>query len=269
MSIKLNRWLPLRIALLTLTLIAAAPSRADIDIHIDVRPELVPVPGYPVYYASNLAVNYFFYDGAYWLYYNDRWYVSEWHDGPWQYVDPFDVPDFLLRVPVRYYRRPPVYFHAWHYDAAPRWGYHWGPSWERRRPHWNRWDHRHVPPRAPLPRHQHQRQLHQQQQWQRQRQHEQRQHQQQRQHEQRREQQQHQHQHRLQGRQQHPHWQQQRREQQRPNVQRRDPDRLQQRYQGERRGEGNHRREQVKPHHRPQQERRQWQGREQHGGRSN
>jgi hypothetical protein len=249
-------WPPLRTALLALLLITAVPGRAEIDIHIDIRPELVPVPGYPVYYAANLAVNYFFYDGAYWLYYDDRWYVSEWYDGPWRFVDPFDVPDFLLRVPVRYYRRPPVYFHTWHYHAPPRWGHHWGPAWERRRPHWNRWDHRHVPPRAPLPhfhqQRQHHHRLHEQQQRQRlheqQRQH-QHQQQRQRQHEQRRE-------HReQQGRQQHPHWQQQqRREQQRPSGHRRDADQPRQRYQGERRGE------QVKPHHRPSQERRQWQG---------
>ena len=35
----------------------------SIGINLPLFPELVPVPGYPVYYAPRLAANYFFYDG--------------------------------------------------------------------------------------------------------------------------------------------------------------------------------------------------------------
>lgn len=123
----------------------------QIGIHVPAYPHLVRVPGYPVYYAPRASSNYFFYDGAYWVHQGDNWYVSNWYAGPWYVVGPYDVPVFLLRVPVRYYRHPPVYVRAWRADAPPRWGERWGRDWERRRHGWDRWDHRHVPRAAPLP----------------------------------------------------------------------------------------------------------------------
>lgn len=123
----------------------------SIGIYQPVYPELVLVPGYPVYYAPRLNSNYFFYDGLYWVYYGDNWYMSSWYNGPWELVDPYYVPLFVLRVPVRYYRAPPVYFRGWHVDAPPRWGHHWGPQWEQRRRGWDHWDRRAAPPPAPPP----------------------------------------------------------------------------------------------------------------------
>jgi len=92
----------------------------SIGIHLPLFPELVQVPGYPVYYAPRLSSNYFFYDGLYWVYEEDNWYASSWYDGPWWLVAPEFVPLFVLRIPVRYYRRPPVYFRGWRSDAPPR-----------------------------------------------------------------------------------------------------------------------------------------------------
>ena len=83
-------------------------------------PELVRVPGYPVYYAPALSLNYFHYDGMYWVFADDNWYVAYWYNGPWYMVYPDYVPLFLLRVPVYYYRRPPAYFHGWWLGAPPR-----------------------------------------------------------------------------------------------------------------------------------------------------
>jgi hypothetical protein len=123
----------------------------DIGINVPVYPELVLVPGYPVYYDPRANSNYFFYDGAYWVYQGDNWYASSWYDGPWQLVGPEVVPLFVLRVPVRYYRQPPPYFRGWRADAPPRWGEHWGRDWEQRRGGWDRWDRRSVPRAAPLP----------------------------------------------------------------------------------------------------------------------
>jgi hypothetical protein len=123
----------------------------SIGVHVAEYPELVQVPGYPVYYDPRASTNYFFYDGMYWVYQGDTWYASSWYDGPWQAVGPERVPLFVLRVPVRYYRRPPVYFHAWREDAPPRWGEHWGRDWERRRAGWDHWDRHAVPAAAPLP----------------------------------------------------------------------------------------------------------------------
>jgi hypothetical protein len=123
----------------------------DIGISVAAYPELVVVPGYPVYYDPRGNSNYFYYDGLFWVYQGDNWYASSWYDGPWQSVGPQSVPLFVLRVPVRYYRRPPVYFRGWRGDAAPRWGEHWGPGWQARRGGWERWDHRSTPRAAPLP----------------------------------------------------------------------------------------------------------------------
>jgi hypothetical protein len=123
----------------------------SIGINLPLFPELVPVPGYPVYYAPRLDANYFFYDGMYWVYLDDYWYASYWYNGPWWVVEPQVVPLFILRIPVRYYRSPPVYFRGWRPDAPPRWGNHWGRDWEDRRRGWDRWERRSVPARAPLP----------------------------------------------------------------------------------------------------------------------
>ncbi len=116
-----------------------------------VYPQLVLVPGYPVYYDSRANSNYFFYDGLYWVFMSDNWYVSSWYNGPWGFVDRYYVPVYILRVPVRYYRQPPAYFRGWQADAPPRWDEHWGRGWGERRSGWKQWDQRSVPPPAPLP----------------------------------------------------------------------------------------------------------------------
>lgn len=123
----------------------------SIGINLPVYPELVPVPGYPVYYAPQVDGNYFFYDGMYWVYQNDNWYASSWYNGPWGIVGPEVVPLFILRIPVSYYRQPPVYFRGWQSNAPPRWGQHWGRGWEQRRSGWDRWKRSSAPTRAPLP----------------------------------------------------------------------------------------------------------------------
>ena len=113
--------------------------------------DLVHVPGYPVYYDPHVSSNYFFYDGLYWVFQNDNWYQSGWYNGPWFAVAPRYVPAYVLRVPVRYYRHPPQYFHGWRADEAPRWAEHWGNDWEQQRSGWDQWNRHSVPSPAPLP----------------------------------------------------------------------------------------------------------------------
>jgi hypothetical protein len=122
-----------------------------IGINLPLFPQLVRVPGYPVYYAPSVQSNYFFYDGLYWVYEDDNWYSSDWYNGPWGFVDPGHVPLYVLRVPVRYYRSPPSYFRGWAVSAPPRWGDHWGNDWQQRRRGWDRWDRASAPAPAPLP----------------------------------------------------------------------------------------------------------------------
>jgi hypothetical protein len=116
-------------------------------------PNMIMVPGYPVYYDPYGNANYFFYDGLYWLYQGDRWYSSGWYNGPWTVSGPHFVPYYLLQVPVRYYRAPPPYFRGWRADEPPHWGEHWGRDWEQRHQGWSKRDRR-MPPPAPLPKYQ-------------------------------------------------------------------------------------------------------------------
>ena len=147
-----------RILLLLMLLGAAtsAPAQVSISINFSLFPELVQVPDYPVYYAPRQNANYFFYDGLYWVLQDDEWYSSEWYNGPWWRTAPEYVPAYVLRIPVRYYRRPPAYFRGWGRDAPPRWGEHWGRDWEQRRSGWDKWDRRSAPKPAPLPTYQRQ-----------------------------------------------------------------------------------------------------------------
>ena len=131
----------------------AAPALAEVGIHLNLGgyPTLQRIPNYPVYYAPGVRSNYFFYDGLYWVFQDDDWYASSWYNGPWRLVDRYAVPDYILRVPVRYYRQAPVYFKSWRADAPPRWEERWGRPWVERRRDWDRWDHRSSPAPAPLP----------------------------------------------------------------------------------------------------------------------
>jgi hypothetical protein len=128
-----------------------AGAQVSIGINLGTYPDLVAVPGYPVYYAPQLASNFFFYDGLYWVYAQDSWYASSWYDGPWEAVAPEGVPFFVLRVPVRYYRQPPAYFRGWGPEAPPRWDERWGHDWAQRHDGWDRWDRASAPAPAPLP----------------------------------------------------------------------------------------------------------------------
>jgi len=148
----------MRKALIATLLVLAtfsAPSFAGVSVsiglNIPVYPAMAVVPGTPVYYAPNLNANYFFYDGMYWNFENDQWYASTWYNGPWAVVAPAAVPVYLWRVPVRYYRAPPAYFHGWAAGGVPRWDVHWGPAWVSSNAGWNHWDHNVVVARAPLP----------------------------------------------------------------------------------------------------------------------
>jgi hypothetical protein len=127
-----------------------------IGIDVPTYPNLVPIPGYPVYYVPGMPANYFFYDGMYWAYDNDNWYSSTWYNGPWGVVPPEAVPLFILRVPVQYYARPPLFFRGWARGGPPHWGEHFGPGWVQGHAGWDHWDHRAAFARAPLPTYQRQ-----------------------------------------------------------------------------------------------------------------
>src|ERR1044071_4413954 len=141
------------VAVIFSILVFAAAANAQVSINLEVFPNLVPVPNYPVYYAPGVRGNYFFYDGFYWVFnVNDGyWYSSTWYNGPWVYVEPAFVPQPILVVPYRYYRVRPVYWGGWAYDRPPRWDVYWGHDWVSRRAGWDRWDRSRRYVTAPLP----------------------------------------------------------------------------------------------------------------------
>jgi hypothetical protein len=141
---------PLTSALAQVSIGIRLPS-VSIGFNMPIYPTMVPVPGYPVYYAPGASSNYFFYDGLYWVYQGDSWYSSSWYNGPWMLEAPELVPAYVLRVPVRYYRHPPAYFAGWRMDAPPRWGERWGTGWQRQHRGWEAWDRSRTPRPAPLP----------------------------------------------------------------------------------------------------------------------
>ena len=70
-------------------------------------PQLVLVPGSPVYYAPGASVNFFFYSGRYYTFHDGEWFSAKKHSGPWAFTKPALVPTPVLGVPVTYYRVPP------------------------------------------------------------------------------------------------------------------------------------------------------------------
>ncbi|WP_313950848.1 hypothetical protein [Accumulibacter sp.] len=154
-----------QIIVLCLALGALAPASAQVSIGIGLPnvsiginlamyPAFERIPGYPVYYAPQVNSNFFFYDGLYWVFQGNDWYASSWYNGPWDQVGPERVPLYILRVPVRYYRQPPAYFHGWKQNSPPRWGDHWGNDWSQHRRGWDHWNRQSAPAPAPLPHYQ-------------------------------------------------------------------------------------------------------------------
>lgn len=152
-------------AALLITQAVPAPAHADTSVGITVhwpgasvhlgrpaQPSWVLVPGLPVYRAPHVRGNAFFFDGLYWVLRADGWFFGTTFGGPWHRASPYDIPDALLRVPVRYFQSPPPWFRGWRADAPPRWSEHWGRDWRTRGNGWDGRDHRRPPAAAPAPR---------------------------------------------------------------------------------------------------------------------
>ncbi len=70
-------------------------------------PQLVVVPGTPVYYAPSLSVNFFAYGGRYYTHHNSAWFMATTYSDPWTFIAVERVPQPVLAVPVAYYKVPP------------------------------------------------------------------------------------------------------------------------------------------------------------------
>ena len=108
---------------------AAARTDVSIGIQIGAPPQLVVVPGTPVYYAPTLPHNYFFYGGQYYLFHDSAWFFAPTYNGPWAPIAVEYVPPPILAVPVPYYKGPPPH---WKRHGPPPWAPAWGhrKKWE-------------------------------------------------------------------------------------------------------------------------------------------
>jgi hypothetical protein len=134
------------IALLAALVVVPSVSEAQVQVHVDIGfhlpapPKLVVVPQVPaVRYVSVAATpgNLFYYDGQFWVFAYQGWYVSGSYNGPWVYVAPQFVPRPVLLVPVQYYHVPPGHWKQWERGRAPHWREDWGPEWADKR-QWKR-----------------------------------------------------------------------------------------------------------------------------------
>ncbi|HKA61902.1 MAG TPA: hypothetical protein VKH83_05720 [Methylomirabilota bacterium] len=126
----------------------AVPSvvQAQVQVHVDIGfqlpapPKLIVVPQVPAVRYVPVATtpgNLFYYDGQYWAFAYQGWYVSGGYNGPWVYVAPQFVPRPVLLVPVQYYHVPPGHWKQWERGRAPHWREDWGPEWADKR-QWKR-----------------------------------------------------------------------------------------------------------------------------------
>lgn len=69
-------------------------------------PYLVLIPGSEVYYAPEVPVELFFYNGLWFTLHGGRWFYSADYTGPWTYLSPRGVPPALQHLPAEYRGTP-------------------------------------------------------------------------------------------------------------------------------------------------------------------
>ncbi len=74
---------------------------------ITVQPQVVAVPGSPVYTAPQVDFNVFLFGGKYWSHHNDVWFVAPRPGARWTRVAVAAVPHEVRAVPVTYYKVKP------------------------------------------------------------------------------------------------------------------------------------------------------------------
>ena len=80
------------------------------------KPRVVVVPETQVYRAPNLDFNVFLFEGRYYSFHNDRWFMSVKIGAPWTPLVIERVPVAVREVPAQYYRRPPGIAKKMHRD---------------------------------------------------------------------------------------------------------------------------------------------------------
>jgi hypothetical protein len=135
------------------------PSRATAEVNINVGinvppppPLVIPapppvfvIPRTYVYFAPQVEVDIFFYQGYWYRPYRGHWYRSAIYNGKWVYIVPERVPRVLINLPPDFRRVPPGHRHipyghvkknwkTWEKDKY--WEKHGGKEW-----HGEKWEH--------------------------------------------------------------------------------------------------------------------------------
>jgi len=99
---------------------------------IPAPPPLVVVPRTYVYFAPEVEVDIFFYQGYWYRPYEGRWYRAKSYKGPWIYLVPEKVPHPVLRIPPDFRRVTLQHKRIPHGHVVKNW-----KTWEREK-YWER-----------------------------------------------------------------------------------------------------------------------------------
>jgi hypothetical protein len=99
---------------------------------IPAPPPMFVIPRTYVYFAPDVDVDVFFYQGYWYRPHQGRWYRSRAYNGKWVYLSPKSVPRALINVPPDFRHVPPGHRHLPYGDVKKNWR-----SWEKQK-YWER-----------------------------------------------------------------------------------------------------------------------------------
>ena len=84
-------------------------------------PPMFVIPRTYVYFAPDVDVDVFFYQGYWYRPHQGRWYRSRTYNGKWGYLSPKSVPRALINVPPDFRHVPPGHRHLPYGDVKKNW----------------------------------------------------------------------------------------------------------------------------------------------------
>ena len=99
---------------------------------IPAPPPMFVIPRTYVYFAPDVDVDIFFYQGYWYRPHHGHWYRSRSYNGKWVYLSPNKVPRAVINVPPNFRRVPPGYRHIPYGDVHKNW-----KSWEKQK-YWDK-----------------------------------------------------------------------------------------------------------------------------------
>jgi hypothetical protein len=99
---------------------------------IPAPPPMFVIPRTYVYFAPEVDVDVFFYQGYWYRPHRGHWYRSKSYDGKWVYLLPKKVPRAVIDVPPNFRHIPPGYRHIPYGNVRKNW-----KKWEKDK-YWER-----------------------------------------------------------------------------------------------------------------------------------